>query len=308
MPGYQPRRPRNLKGRRLSEAAELFLAGMEMLGASQSTVKAYRSAIQSFIRHAGDKPVEEVTPEDYEDWVYKLQMEGPDRPRTRDRESRRNTAHYYSLFVRRFLEWIGVEGELPVVPRRRRRLPEALSWDEVEALLEASRDLLDAVIVAVLAETGLRASELLSLTWRDVDLRDGDVRVRGKYGKERIVFLGPASRRLLEALYDETRPRPRDRVIPLTYQALYKRLKSLAIRAGLDPARVRPHVLRHTFATEAVRRGISLPVLQKLLGHSNLKITEVYLHVTPEDARREYYSLFARQSGDKTLAGSGRAY
>ncbi len=308
MPGYQPRRPRNLKGKRLSEAAELFLAGLEMLGASQSTVKAYRSAIQSFIRHVGDKLVDDVTQEDYEDWVYKLQVNGPDRPRSRDKEARRNTAHYYSLFVRRFLEWIGVEGELAVVPRRRRRLPEALTWDEVEALLEASRDLLDAVIVAILAETGLRASELLSLTWRDVNLRDGDVRVRGKYGKERIVFLGPASRKLLEVLYDETRPRPRDRVIPITYQALYKRLKSLALRAGLDPARVRPHVLRHTFATEAVRRGISLPVLQKLLGHSNLKITEVYLHVTPEDARREYYSLFAGHPGSRPPLESGRVY
>jgi len=64
----------------------------------------------------------------------------------------------------------------------------------------------------------------------------------------------------------------------------------------VDVERVRPHVLRHTFATEAIRRGMSLPALQKLLGHSDLKITQLYLHLTNDDVRREYEKVFLQQS------------
>ena len=105
----------------------------------------------------------------------------------------------------------------------------------------------------------------------------------------------------LAILYETTRPSPRSRVVPLTYQALYKRVKRLAERAGLDPERVRPHVLRHTFATEALRRGMSLPALQRLLGHSDIKITERYLHLVTEDVEREYRRIFEPGVGSEWI-------
>ncbi len=284
-----PPPPRYINSMTLSDAARLFLDYLQASGASPSTLKPYRAALKSFTSHVGgDMPVSRVEEAHYISWVRWLQSG----LRSRGSGRRANTIHYYTVFVRRFLKWIGMEWEPIVAPRRRTGFSDALDWGEVTRLLEASRDLTDALIVALLAETGLRAGELLSLRYADVDLRRGEVRVVGKYGKERIVFLGPISRAILASLIERLRPRPGDPIIGISYQALYKRLKTLARRAGLDPRRVRPHVLRHTFATEALRRGMSLPALQKLLGHSDIKITELYLHMNLEDIKREYNSIF----------------
>ncbi|MCE4602710.1 MAG: tyrosine-type recombinase/integrase [Desulfurococcales archaeon] len=240
-----------------------------------------------------DTPLREIDEDHYLSWISRLRKEGVHRRRSQKRESLQNTLHYYTLFVKRFLTWLGIGGEdLPVVPRKRHIIPDTLSWEEVKRLIEAARDIYDALIVSVLAETGMRVSELLSIRIRDIDLDKGEVRIRGKYGKERIVFLGPASRALIKAYIDSSDPSPREKLVDMSYQAVHKRLKRLAIRAGIEPSRVRPHVLRHTFATEAIRRGMSLPALQKLLGHSDIKITEVYLHMNMEDVRREYASIF----------------
>lgn len=272
----------------LSRAVEAFLEALVAAGASRSTVRAYRAALRDFAEYAGwDRRVSEVDVGLVNGWIADRARRGF----PRERGGRRSTLHYYTVFVRRFLRWAGAPVDPPAMPRGRRGFSHALSWREVEALLNASRDLVDALAVALMAESGLRAGELLSLRVGDVDLESGTARVRGKYGKERIVFLGPVSRLLLQARLASARD-PGERVVPISYQALYKRLKSLARRAGVDPARVRPHVLRHTFATEALRRGLSLAALQRILGHSDLKVTQLYLHLTMEDVRAEYERAF----------------
>jgi len=273
-----PEPPKGVEGLTVNRAADLFLKFLEASGASHKTVKAYRAAILSFVRSVGERRVRELSSEDYVKWLSSLRLS-------------RTSLHYYSTFVRRFLRWLGLSSRLPAVPRGRRSFSTALTWGEVEKLLSASRDLLDALIVALLSETGMRAGELLSLKVEDVDLERGEARVRGKYGKERVVFLGPLSRALLAEWL--RLKRPGERLVPISYQALYKRLKALARRAGVDERKVRPHVLRHTFATEALRRGMSLPALQRILGHSDIKITELYLHLQREDLRREYEAFLS---------------
>jgi len=280
----------------LEEAAEEFLNSLVASGASEKTVRAYRAALKSFTDQVGgERPLGKISERDYVSWLSALRSSG---------SVSSSTIHYYSIFVRRFLKWAGVVGDVPAAPARGGALSEALSWEEVEALIAAARDLLDIIIVSLAAESGLRAGEILSLTWGDVDLDRGVVRVRGKYGKERLVLLGPYGLAALEEAYDQLRPRPRERVVPISYQALYKRVKALAERAGLDSSRVRPHVLRHTFATEALRRGVSLPALQRILGHSDIKITQRYLHLVTEDIEREYRSAFY----DASQARGGRVY
>lgn len=277
--------PRRVRDYSLERAVEAFLDSLSASGASAKTVKSYRAALKSFLAHVGGSVrAGEVGEDHYTSWLSSLRRRNP--------SPSKSTLHYYSIFVRRFLEWLGNTSGLPAVPGGSKEFSHALSWEQVEALMAAARDYRELAMIAVMAESGLRASELLQLTWRDVDLGKGVARVRGKYGKERIVLLGPVSREALAALAEEERPRLYDRIFPFSYQALYKKVKSLARRAGVDPRLVRPHVLRHTFATEALRRGMSLPALQRLLGHSDIKVTQRYLHLVTEDIEREYARVF----------------
>lgn len=288
-----PPPPRGVEMLTVAEAGEAFISALTASGMSAKSLKVYRAALKSFEEFVGGGVrVNQLTPDVYVEWLRWL------RGRVETGSASQATAHYYSVMVRRFLAWLGMDvSRLPALPRGRRGFTGALSWSEVEALLAASRDFWDAVIVAFMSESGLRVGELLSLTWGDVDLERGEARVRGKYGKERIVVLGPITRMLLSEAAARLKPSPRDRVVPLSYKAVYKRLKSLARRAGVPEERVRPHVLRHTFATEALRRGMSLASLQRLLGHSSIKITELYLHLTGEDVRREYESVWMQGWG-----------
>ena len=281
-----PPPPRGVEGLSLRDAINIFVHYLEASGASPKTVKVYRAALKSFEEFAGsERPVGSLGKEDYVAWSALISR------RVSRGEVSRATAHYYTVMVRKFFKWLGLGEDLSALPLGPRRFKGVLSWRDVEALLAASRDLYDALIVALLAETGMRASEMLSLTFEDIDLPRGVARVKGKYGKERTVVLGPVSKRLIAEAAAVSGGR--GRVVPLSYKAVYKRLKKLAERAGIDPRRVRPHVLRHAFATEALRRGMSLSALQKILGHSSLRITQLYLHLSDEDVVMEYNRAFS---------------
>ncbi len=297
-------------------ALNSFLAALAATGASEKTLSSYRSGIMDFIEYSGIKRLRELNASVVLEWINHRLRYGFERERKRDvdykivRRRRQVTMHYYTMFLRKFVEWAGLDKNIvPVVRKPRSIGVEALSREEIAKLLSAARDLKDLAILSLLFETGLRASELLSLRVRDIDLPRGEVVVRsGKYGKERTVFLGPLSRRVLEKII--AGKRSVDRVINLSYNGLYKRLKSIARRAGIPSYKVRPHVLRHSFATEALRSGVSLPALQKLMGHSDIKTTQIYMHLIKEDLEREYKvfaeniqrSIYAEEGAEATLA------
>ncbi len=285
------------------EILELFLEALRAAGASEKTVKAYRAAISDFLEFIGGKPLREVTQEDVLRWRAERLARGfPRRRRNRrrrldsfeERRARQATLHYYTLFLRGFFEWLGLPVRVPIVAKPRSREVEALTEEEVLRLLSAARDTLDLLILALLLETGLRAQEAVSLKLRDVDLERREIRVRNaKYGEERVVFFGELTAAALAKWLEENPGLgPDDPLLGLSYSGLYKRLKALARRAGLPVEKVRPHVLRHTFATEALRRGMSLPAVQRLLGHRDIKTTQIYLHLLREDIREEYRRAF----------------
>ena len=189
-------------------------------------------------------------------------------------------------------------------PRRPRRLPKTLSLQEIEALIAATANddaaigARDRAIVEILYASGLRVSELVELPLRAAPRPGvGFVTVVGKGGKERVAPLHDRALAALrdylavrEALLPKQQP-ARDRaarwLFPsstsadgrITRQRVNQILDACAARAGLDPSRVTPHVLRHAFATHLVENGADLRTVQILLGHADIATTQIYTHV-----------------------------
>ncbi len=179
-------------------------------------------------------------------------------------------------------------------PRTRRPLPRLLSHAEVEAMLrraedEAAADRPEAVRLLTLLEllygSGLRATELVSLPQNAVPRDAPFLTVTGKGGQQRMV---PVSTRARHALSRWLAVRPpggrllfpsRSGAGHITRIRLYQLLRELAGRAGIDPQKVSPHVLRHAFATHLLEGGADLRVLQTLLGHADIATTQIYTHV-----------------------------
>jgi integrase/recombinase XerD len=183
-------------------------------------------------------------------------------------------------------------------PKLPQRLPKDLSEAQVGALLNAPVlnqwiEIRDKAMLEVLYATGLRVSELVGLTMSDVSLRQGVVRVVGKGDKERLVPLGEEAVYWVEYYLEHGRPWlmngqssdilfPSNRSQKMTRQTFWHRIKHYAILAGIDSARLSPHVLRHAFATHLLNHGADLRVVQLLLGHSDLSTTQIYTHVATE--------------------------
>ncbi len=182
-------------------------------------------------------------------------------------------------------------------PRLPKSLPKALERAEVAALLAtaaARADPSGAMVLAALEllyAAGLRVSELLALPRAALAAQGETIRVRGKGGRERMVPLSAASRAAAAAwlalapasrwLFPGRDPRR-----AMTRQGFARALKDLALAAGLDPALVSPHVLRHSFATHLLEGGADLRSLQMLLGHADIATTEIYTKVAGERLAR----------------------
>ncbi len=301
MTRYQlPPPPEGIPELSVWDALEEFLLNLRSSGASEKTIRSYKVGVSDFLKFCGKERVKELNVNDVIRWRLARLKSGFSKSVKGDSKATQLTLHYYSLYVRAFLKWLGFKDEVSVVKAPRRRVVATLTENEVVRLLNASRDVMDLLIICLLIETGLRAQELLSLTVNDVDLVNKEIYVRlGKYGEERVVFIGPLTEEVLNKYLEAYNG---DKLIPLTYSGLYKRLKTLAKIAGVDPKKVRPHVLRHTFATEALKRGLALPALQRILGHRDIKTTQIYLHLLKEDVKKLYMNVFARPGGNNLSA------
>ena len=178
-------------------------------------------------------------------------------------------------------------------PSLPRSLPRYLSVAEVDALLEAAAKfpgrtgLLAVAALEMLYVTGLRVSELLMLKRASLSSGAALLAVKGKGGRERLVPLGGVARQAASALLTAGPPSEwlfagRDPRVAMTRQGFALLLKPVATAAGIEPSRVSPHVLRHSFASHMLARGADLRSLQSLLGHADIATTQIYTHVLPE--------------------------
>ena len=283
----------------LDPAVESFLAVSRARLAAR-TVESYRRDLEDFARALG-RPVADATAEEIEGYLAGLRAAG----RSSSTVARRLAA-LRSFFRHQTL--VGARDDNPAAgvasPRRSRKLPRTLSAGEAERLIEAATGtsplaLRDAALVELLYGAGLRVSEAVGLERAAVDLDERLVRCLGKGGKERVV---PIGRRGVEALrrylsrgrpFLDRRHRPdlflNSRGGGLTRAGAFLILRKLAERAGLEPARVHPHLLRHSFATHLLEGGADLRSVQEMLGHADLATTELYTHVTDKRRRDAYF-------------------
>ena len=215
--------------------------------------------------------------------------------------------------ARSFYRWLRLVGEMdddPLanvgLPKKPRRLPRALTLEDVTAVIAAAdgakpSELRDRALLEVMYGAGVRVSEAAGLDLGDVDLEQGTLLVTGKGNKQRLSVLGgPGSAAVERYLRKGRTELVRRAARPSAESALFLNrdgtrmsqrrmqlvVRKYALKAGLD-VRVHPHLLRHTFATHLLDGGAELRVVQELMGHSSPNTTQIYLHVTEERSRAE---------------------
>ena len=221
------------------------------------------------------------------------------------RQTRASSQSRYLSTLRRFFRWQLGRGRIvadPTLklanPARPSRLPKVMSEKQVDSLLSApdldtSLGLRDRAMLETLYASGLRVSELVNLRMHEVSFNEGVLRALGKGSKERLVPLGEQAidwlgRYLNEARREILNGRQSDALFvtarggPMTRQAFWQLIKRYALRAGIAPEKLSPHVLRHAFATHLLNHGADLRVVQLLLGHADISTTQIYTHVARE--------------------------
>ncbi len=280
-------------------------------GVSRNTLTAYRSDLEQFIKYILEnhaiqdwRDIDEQTMTGYILHLGSLGYSETTRAR--------KIASTKSLFA--FLLMEGAVDGNPTAniasPRIGRSLPDPLTVEEIDRLLDSSIDsdtpetARNQAMMELLYATGMRVSELISLGLEDVDATGGAVRCFGKGGKERVIPIHIQAASALDDYIAEARPMLlRDksstalflnrRGTQITRQGFWLILKARARRANLE-GRVTPHTLRHSFATHLLRGGAPLRHVQELLGHASINTTQIYTHLTSEHVRSEYDSAHPR--------------
>ena len=304
----------------LKELKRQFLEYLEIeKGRSVHTVTNYDHYLSRFLEYAKvrePRDVSETMVREYRLWLNR--QPGTKVGRQHD-TLKRKTQNYYLIALRAFLKYLrklGIESlnperiELAKVPERSLDL---ISSDELTRLMNAPdtntlSGLRDRAMLELLFSTGLRVSELCSLSQEDVDLSRDEFSVRGKGDKVRVVFLSDTARNAIRAYFKERKDfddamfvqygknakadEVKNKDLRLTSRSVQRIIKKYATIAGIT-RKVTPHVIRHSFATDLLSNGADLRSVQALLGHANIATTQIYTHVTDKhlrDIHKKYHS------------------
>ena len=282
----------------MDPAVESFLA-LASARLAPRTVDAYRRDLADLSAWLGGSPADATT-EQLAAYVATMRADGKAATTISRRVAAARSFYRHQVLLGARTDNPAAELELP---RRRRALPRTLSPGEAERLIEAAagttpRALRDRALVELLYGAGLRVSEAVGLERSAVDLERRLVRCIGKGSKERVVPIGREAAEALRRYLARGRPfldrRHRPELFlnakggPLTRAGAFLILRRLAGAAGLEPERVHPHLLRHSFATHLLEGGADLRSVQEMLGHADLATTELYTHVS-DRRRRELY-------------------
>ena len=299
----------------LNELAKNYLDYLEIeKNRSVKTRENYERYLRLFFNFSKAKAPQDITPDlvrEYRLYLARTISSGPER-----KNLKKITQAYYIIALRNFLKYLERRGintispNLIELPKISGRQIEIIEYRDMERLLNAPkgsdlRSLRDRAILEMLFSTGLRISELCALN-RYLNIESGEISVRGKGGKIRVVFLADGAQKALkeylakrgdahEALFVSVSkaksPKILGRIIPRTVQRL---VVHYAKKAGIQE-RVTPHMLRHLFATDLLSNGADLRAVQELLGHSNISTTQIYTHVTNKELREIHKAFHGKR-------------
>lgn len=267
-------------------------------GASLKTAEAYRHDIEQFLQISGINDFKQITPQNIADFMAYLGNQGF---ATKTQARKLSAIREFCKFL--FSENLIEQNPAADIdsPKLEKPLPKFLNETEMDALIDAAKTAQDirhrriAAMLILMYHCGLRVSELVSLPINAINPAKKQILVFGKGAKERLI---PVSDAALEEIEDYLsyrhcfiKGKESKYLFPslsakeghLTRDAFYKYLKELAVRAGISPSRITPHVLRHSFATQLLRHHADLRSVQKMLGHESIGTTQIYTHIISEE-------------------------
>jgi site-specific recombinase XerD len=286
-----------------------FVATKQTEGLSPKTITWYRWLLGKFVAAVGDIRLGELTITQAREFIASLQNRTTryeDHPKAHVKPGGLS-AYTISAYVRTlkvFSRWLLEEGYTRSdlfarlrIPRTPDTIIDVLSDDEIHRLIDYINPstLIGArlyAIVLLLLDTGIRASELCALTLAHTDLTDNAIKVMGKGKKERLVYFSPSTKKAIHRYLTIYRPEGNcDRLFlsddgtPLTYNGLRLIFVRLGKRSEIE--RLHPHLLRHTFAVRFLMNGGDLMSLKRLLGHTEISTTSLYLHLTETNVQAQ---------------------
>lgn len=319
----------------LKQLKQQFLEHIEVeRGRSVHTVENYDRYLNRFLGFLQHDDPKDITDDAVRQFRIWLNRQSSGNIKYKDLTLTKKTQNYYLIALRAFLKYLARQ-EIKSLPAERielikttERSLDLITHGELTRLLEspkgtALKDLRDKAILELLFSTGLRVSELCSLT-SDIDLRSDELSIRGKGGKVRVVFLSDEAKKYVQnylsarkdmndALFvqvgkevqtkagagkpkEEKKEKPKKTMETnaLTQRSVQRIIKQHAIKAGISK-KVTPHVMRHMFATDLLSNGADIRSVQTLLGHANIGTTQIYTHVTDKHLRDVHKKFHSRK-------------
>lgn len=297
----------------ISECIRNFLEYIEIeKGRSLKTIDNYNRYLMYFEKYLNDKGIKDIKDitrqniRDFRMFLNRKKTTGFDK--SQDEYIGKKTQNYYLISIRSFLKFLQRNEISSVSPETidLAKIPERhisfMTDSELNALLNAPKSNLnkdnkhkyrDISIIELLFSTGLRVSELCSLS-NDLDLSQSEISVRGKGGKVRVVFITDdamfATKEYKNKNLNNDNDILSDKLFPVTPRTIERIVKKYSIIAGISK-KITPHILRHSFATNLLQNGADIRSVQAMLGHSNISTTQIYTHVTDSHLKNIHKSF-----------------
>lgn len=271
-------------------------------GLSANTLKSYNYEINLYQTYLEDKlsiiDIEKVSKEDIESYLKYCYLKNEDSKTISHKITTIYNFHNYLLREKVIKD---NQAEFIDRPKLAKHLPYTLTVKEIDKLLDIALvtvfDYRDKAMLELMYGTGLRVSELVSLTVYDVDFYNAFLRIKGKGSKERIVPINNASLKYLKLYLDKRslllKKKTSDELFlnargeGISRQGFFKNLKKILAKKGM-PTNISPHSLRHSFATHLIENGADLRSVQTMLGHSDITTTKIYTHISNEKVTKDY--------------------